>query len=95
MHSVHVAECTFQPGAGVPDPQAHGGGLVLCADDNIGVTVDGKVVVGRRLHHRAGVHKASPIRPGQPSLASVGGGMAAGAASRTLQCANLGAVRSC
>ena len=38
--------------------------------------------------------QASPTRPGQPSLASVGSGMAAGAASRTLHCANLGAVRS-
>ena len=32
-------------------------------------------------------------RPGQPSLASVGGGMAAGVPHlRTLECANLGAV---
>ena len=41
---MHATECIFQPGApGVPDPQAHGGGLVLCADDNIGFTVEGKV----------------------------------------------------
>ena len=57
-------------------PQAHGA-CQLCACANIGVTVDGKVVVGRRLHHRAGVHRreASPTRQEQPSLASVGGGM--------------------
>ena len=47
----------------------------------IGVTVDGKVVVGRRLRHQGIAHKASaPIAlhtSEQPSLASVGGGMAA------------------
>ena len=30
--------------------------ILLCACANIGVTFDGKVAVGRRLHHRAGVH---------------------------------------
>ena len=60
--------------------------LLLCACTNIGVTVDSKVIVGRRLHHRTGVHTACtgvallPTRPGQPSLASAGSGMAAGAA---------------
>ena len=44
---MHATECVFHSGAGVPDPQAHGGGLVLCAHDNIGVTVEGKVVVGQ------------------------------------------------
>ena len=34
--------------------------ILLCACANIGVTVDGKVVVGRRLHHRAGVHRHRP-----------------------------------
>ena len=41
---------------------------------------DGKVVVGRRLHHRTSWRaQFSPTRPEQPSLTSVGGGMAAGA----------------
>ena len=58
------------------------GDLLLCACANIGVTVDGKVVVGRRLHHRAGVHRRRPQGQSSPlcTLASVGGGMAAGAA---------------
>ena len=53
-----------------------------CACANIGVTVDGKVVIGRRLHNRAGdlacagiAHKARAALSGL-----VGGGMAAGAA---------------
>ena len=60
---------------------------------SIGVTVDatvtGKVVVGTSavdatIELAPGVHRqASPTRPrGQPSLASVGSGMAAGAAIR-------------
>ena len=34
-----------------PSAQAHSGDLLLCACANICVTVEGKVVVGRRLHH--------------------------------------------
>ena len=49
-------------------------------------------------HHRAGVHshsaQASPTRPEQPSLASVGGGMAAGAAFAHPRAADVGSVRS-
>ena len=33
--------------------------LVVSAHDNIGVTVDGEVVVGRQLRHRAGGAQAS------------------------------------
>ena len=57
--------------------------LGVSADDKHCVTVDGKVVVGRQPRHRAGVYwraQVSPTRPEQPSLASLGGGMAAGAA---------------
>ena len=46
----------------------------LCAHDNIVVTVEGEVVVGRRLRRRARAGwraQASPTRPEQPSLASV------------------------
>ena len=32
-----------------------------CACANIGVTVDGKVVGSRRLHHRAGVHRTTGV----------------------------------
>ena len=61
--------------------QSHGRDILLCACANIGVTVDGKVVVGRRLHHLAGVHRRLPQGQGSPlCLASVGSGMAAGAA---------------
>ena len=66
--------------SGLRLPQLHKSG----AAQTICVTVDGKVVVGRRLHHRAGVRTGvAHTRPGQPSLASgssVGSGMAAGAA---------------
>ena len=33
---------------------------MLCTDDKHCVTVDGKMVVGRRLRHRAGVHRRRP-----------------------------------
>ena len=58
------------------------GGIQAAPTANICVTVNGKVVVGRRPRHRAGVHRRHPqaTRPEQPSLPSVGGGMAAGAA---------------
>ena len=36
------------------------------ADDNIGVTADGKVVVGRRRSHRADVSRPRPQCPGRP-----------------------------
>ena len=58
-------------------------------DDKHCITIEGKVVVGRQPRcHRAGVRTGlahNGTRPEQPSLASVGGGMAAGAAfaSRT------------
>ena len=46
--------------------------------------------------HQAGVRRRRPqgTRPEQPSLASVGSGMAATLPPRTLQCVNLGDVRS-
>ena len=49
--------------------------LGVSADDKHCVTVDGKVVVGRRLHHRAGVHRPHPQgqRSSHLSVASVGG----------------------
>ena len=57
-----------------PQGQAQSGHLLLCACANIGVTVDGKVlVVGSRLHHRAGVHRhrpqgqSSPLWPQRPA----------------------------
>ena len=37
--------------------------LGVIADDNIGVTVDGEVVVGRRSRHRAGVLRHRPRGP--------------------------------
>ena len=54
--------------------EAHSGDLLLCACANIGVTVDGKVVVGRRLHHRSSWRaQASLARPqGYPRAALSG-----------------------
>ena len=52
--------------------------LGVSADDKHCVTVDGKVVAGRRLSTppSSGRAQASPTtRPEQPSLASVGGGI--------------------
>ena len=50
-----------------PQGQAQSGHLLLCACANIGVTVDGKVlVVGSRLHHRAGVHRHRPQGQSSP-----------------------------
>ena len=68
--------------------------LGVSANDKHCVTVDGKVVVGRRLHHPIDIelactcaspttHKARAALFGLS--ATVGSGMAAGAASRTLQ----------
>ena len=56
--------------------------LGVSAHNNIGVTVDGtcKVIAGRRLRHQAGVHTHRPQGQSSPLCASVGGGMAAGAA---------------
>ena len=65
--------------------------ILLCACENIGVTIEGMVVVGRRwavdstnpssraLGWRAQASPTRTTRPEQASLASVGGGMAAGA----------------
>ena len=51
--------------------------LEVSADDNIGVTVDGEVVVGRRLRHRADVSRPRPQStvPRQASLPMVLGPM--------------------
>ena len=40
--------------------------LGVSADDNIGVTADGEVVVGRRRSHRADVFRPRPQCPGRP-----------------------------
>ena len=40
--------------------------LWVSADDNIGVTADGEVVVGRRRSHRADVPRPRPQCPGSP-----------------------------
>ena len=40
--------------------------LWVSADDNIGVTADGEVVVGRRRSHRADVLRPRPQCPGSP-----------------------------
>ena len=40
--------------------------LGVSADDNIGVTADGEVVVGRRRSHRADVLRPRPQCPGSP-----------------------------
>ena len=40
--------------------------LGVSAHNNIGVTVDSEVVVGRRLRHQAGVHRPCPQCPGRP-----------------------------
>ena len=42
---------------------------VTSADDNIGVTADGEVVVGRRRSHRADVLRPRPQCPGSPKAA--------------------------
>ena len=50
---------------------------MLCAAQTCGVIVDSKDVVGRRRRRRSAKWRvqASPTRPEQPSLASVGGGL--------------------
>ena len=82
-HSVHATECRCRDcsGAGVHELWARGGGLVLCAAQTCSVIVDSKVAVGRRRRHQAGMRRCRPQRrPEEPCLASVGSGMAAGAA---------------
>ena len=63
--------------------------LGVSAHDNIGVTVEG-ASCGRRSSSTPSSWRAqaSPTRPEQPSLASVGGGMAAGAAFAHPRAAN-------
>ena len=74
---------------------AESGDLLLCACANICVTVEGKVVVGRRLHHRAGVHRrrpqgqSSPLWPHEWAAA-----WPLVPHSRTLERLTLGSVRS-
>ena len=76
--------------------------LRVSAHDNIGVTVEGEVVVGRRLPSAvelvSGVHRPRPqaTRPVQPSLASVGWAAAWPLVprSRTLERSTLGSVRT-
>ena len=56
--------------------------LGVSAHDKIGVTVDARVRWSSAVDSTIELRRAqaSPTRPEQPSLASVGGGMAAGAA---------------
>ena len=90
-------DCRDCSGAGVHDPQAHGGGLVLCAHvltTNICVTVDSKVVVGRRLHHRTGVHRPRPQGQISPLWPQWSAAWPLVPHSRTLERPTLGSVRS-
>ena len=65
-HSAHVAECADCTGGCADGLLSSGGYHKSGACANVGVTVDGKVVVGRRLHHRAGVHRRRPQGQGSP-----------------------------
>ena len=80
-HSAHVTECRDCSGAGVHDPQAHSGDLLLCACANIGVTVTPSTVrwssavdsVSDRFHHRAGVHRTRPTHKARAALSGLSG----------------------
>ena len=96
QHSAHLAECCDCSGATVHDFQAHGAACQLFADANCSVIVDSKDVVARRSSSTPSSWRAqaSLTRPEEPSLASVGSGMAAGAAFGQRRVRDVGAVRS-
>ena len=76
------------------DLQARGGDLQRLLAQKCSVIVDSKDVVGRRRRHRdLACAAASHTRPEEPSLASVGGGMVAGAAFGHARVRDVGAVR--
>ena len=68
--------------------------LGVSADDKHCVTVDGKVVVGRRLHHRAGVHRPRPQGQSSPLWPRWAAAWPLVPHSRTLERPTLGSVRS-
>ena len=60
-------ECAHHAADGQENAQGGTGSMLrVSADDNIGVTADGEVVVGRRRSHRADVLRPRPQCPGSP-----------------------------
>ena len=92
-HSAHVAECADCTGGCADGLLSSGGYHKSGAAQTICVTVEGKVVVGRRLHHRAGVHRRRPQGQSSPLWPQWAAAWPLVPHSRTLECANLGAVR--
>ena len=68
--------------------------LGVSADDKHCVTVDGKVVVGRGLRHRAGVHRRRPQGQSSPLWPQWAAAWSLVPHSRTLERPTLGSVRS-
>ena len=66
QHMSQRAGIAQEPVSMTPRPGSQRRPSALRTCTNIGVTVDGKVVVGRRLHHRAGVHRRRPQGQGSP-----------------------------
>ena len=93
-HSAHVAECADCTGGCADGLLSSGGYHKSGACANIGVTVDGKVVVGRRLHHRAGVHRRRPQGQSSPLWPQRAAAWPLVPHSRTLERPTLGSVRS-
>ena len=74
-HSAHVAECADCTGGCADGLLSSGGYHKSGAAQTICVTVEGKVVVSRRLRHRAGVHRRRPQGQSSPNGSSrVGSG---------------------
>ena len=91
---MHVAECTFQPGAGVHDLWARGGDLVLCAAQTCSVIVDSKVAVGRRRRHQADMRRRRPQGQRSPLWPQSAAAWPLVPRSGTLECATLDSVRT-
>ena len=68
--------------------------LGVSAHDNIVVTVEGEVVVGRRLRRRAGVHRPRPQGQSSPLWPQWAAAWPLVPRSRTLERPTLGSVRT-
>ena len=68
--------------------------LEVSAHDNIGVTVKGKVVVGRRLRRRDGVHRPRPQGQSSPLWPQWAAAWPLVPRSRTLERLTLGSVQT-
>ena len=68
--------------------------LRVSADDNIVVTVEGEVVVGRRRRRRAGMHRPHPQGQSSPLWPQWAAAWPLVPRSRTLERPTLGSVRT-